>query len=207
MRSENGTNVQKRSFIEEARRRQIIEASIEVLNEVGYAKASLAKIATKAGISTSLTLYHFQDKQTLMQEVIASIEGSWFAYVQEKLQAVTTLPEQLKVFVEANLAYMGTRPKYFGAIIELYFNARDIPKRVYSGTDDPSLSYLTKLLTDGQKSGVFKKDFNPVMIAVMIRGSIDQFLGYAAMRYTFDLEAYTAQFMAVLNQVVIEERK
>ncbi|MFD6455458.1 TetR family transcriptional regulator, partial [Nocardia sp. NPDC060220] len=51
MRPENKPDGQHRSFIEEARRRQIIAATVEVVSELGYANASLARIAERAGIS------------------------------------------------------------------------------------------------------------------------------------------------------------
>jgi TetR/AcrR family transcriptional regulator, fatty acid metabolism regulator protein len=40
-----------RSFVSNARRAQIVEAAIETVAEVGYANASLARIAVRPGIS------------------------------------------------------------------------------------------------------------------------------------------------------------
>ena len=45
---------ERQSFIAEARREQIIEATIATLDEIGYVNASLAQIAKRAGISTPL---------------------------------------------------------------------------------------------------------------------------------------------------------
>ncbi len=54
MYSENTDGVQpttKRTFIEEARRSQIVAAAIETLAELGYGKASMAQIAKRAQIA------------------------------------------------------------------------------------------------------------------------------------------------------------
>jgi AcrR family transcriptional regulator len=51
VRPENSPTGQQRSFIEEARRRQIIASAVEVISEVGFGNASLARIAEHAGIS------------------------------------------------------------------------------------------------------------------------------------------------------------
>lgn len=43
------------SFIEAARRAQIVESAIETIAEAGYARASMAQIAPRAGISKGVT--------------------------------------------------------------------------------------------------------------------------------------------------------
>ncbi|WP_420793476.1 TetR/AcrR family transcriptional regulator [Roseinatronobacter alkalisoli] len=47
------------SFIEEARRRQIVDAAIRVLAREGYAKAPFSCIKAEAQISKSTIMYHF----------------------------------------------------------------------------------------------------------------------------------------------------
>ena len=51
MRSENGKSGQPkdRTFIETARRAQIVAAAIDTIAELGYGQASLARIAERAG--------------------------------------------------------------------------------------------------------------------------------------------------------------
>jgi AcrR family transcriptional regulator len=61
------------SFIEQARRRQIVQAAIDVIAERGYAGASLEQIALKAGISRGLISYHFAGRDDLIAAVVASI--------------------------------------------------------------------------------------------------------------------------------------
>lgn len=210
MHSEKSMNIQKdkkRTFIEEARRTQIIEAAIDVLNEVGYAKASLAKIAKKCGMSTSLTLYHFDDRQALMTAVLRELDHTWNEYVNGKLSEVHTVRERLHTYIEANLAFMGTRPKYFGALIELNFNARDLKTGLsfHDSVEDTLLDYLKNLLTEGQKCGNFKTDFDPSMMALSIRGAIDQYLGYSVVSDCYELEAYTDHVITIYDQVIIKE--
>ena len=69
MRSEKGAGGQKpRSFIEEARRAQIISSAIEVIAELGFARASLAQIARHAGISKGVISYHFAGGEVLIAQ-------------------------------------------------------------------------------------------------------------------------------------------
>ena len=56
------------TFTEAARRTQIIACAIETLATLGYAQASLAHIAQRAGISKGVIVYYFSSKEELYQE-------------------------------------------------------------------------------------------------------------------------------------------
>ncbi len=56
------------SFIEKARRAQIMECAIETLAEVGYVKASLGQIAKRAKISKGVISYYFTNKEELLEQ-------------------------------------------------------------------------------------------------------------------------------------------
>jgi TetR/AcrR family transcriptional repressor of bet genes len=190
----------KRSFIEEARRAQIVSAAIDTLAESGYVKASLAQIAKRAGISTSLIPYHFKDKDDLMEQTVSEISLAWTGYVQEKVAAGTSARAKLHIYIESNLAYMGTRPKHFLALLELVFNVRDADGSLRYVMDeaDPSISQLETLLTEGQQAGEFRA-FNAHHMALAIRGAIDQFLGQMN-KAGADLEAYTTEIMELFDR-------
>ncbi len=49
-----------------ARRQQLIEATIETLAEVGYARTTLTAVATRAGLSHGLVNFHFETKEKLL---------------------------------------------------------------------------------------------------------------------------------------------
>jgi TetR/AcrR family transcriptional repressor of bet genes len=53
-----------------SRREQLIEATIEVLAERGFARTTLGEVATKAGLSHGLVNFHFQSKETLLVETL-----------------------------------------------------------------------------------------------------------------------------------------
>lgn len=87
MRPENSPDGQRRSFIEEARRRQILALAVEVLAEGGYAHASLARIAKHAGISKGVISYHFDGKDDLMTQVVIQLFVSGAEYMKPFVEA------------------------------------------------------------------------------------------------------------------------
>jgi AcrR family transcriptional regulator len=53
-----------------ARRTQLIEATIETLAEVGYARTTLTAVARRAGLSHGLVNFHFETKERLLTETM-----------------------------------------------------------------------------------------------------------------------------------------
>ena len=92
---------QEPTFIEQARRRQIIEAAIEVLAASGYEYASLERIALRAGISRGLISYHFAGRDELMAAVVARAYEDGAAYMGPRIKAAKTPTEMLLAYTRA----------------------------------------------------------------------------------------------------------
>ena len=46
------------------RRRQLIDATLEAINEVGMHDATIAQIARRAGVSTGIISHYFRDRKS-----------------------------------------------------------------------------------------------------------------------------------------------
>jgi AcrR family transcriptional regulator len=211
MHSENKESIQpspKRSFIEEARRAQIVAAAIETLAEIGYGKASLAQIAKRAQISPSLIPYHFRDKDALIFQVLIDIATAWEGFVAAQVAAASGPREQLRSYIAANLAYMGTRPNHFAAFIEIIFNARTEEGVILYRLDDDEdtgLELLKTILASGQQASAFRP-FNVQHMALAIRGAINEFLGEMH-KPGAHLEAYTAEITDLFVRATAQEEE
>lgn len=84
----------------EERRRQIVHGLLEVMAERGYERASVADIAERAGLTTGLVHYHFEDKQEIL---LALIDVLWWD-AQRRIEAKSRGGATLEAAVEALLA-------------------------------------------------------------------------------------------------------
>jgi TetR/AcrR family transcriptional repressor of bet genes len=86
------------------RRREIVEALLEVMARHGYEGASIQAIARQAGLAPGLLHYHFGTKQEILLEAI----GQLTALVGRRFEALasraTTPAARLRAFVDARLA-------------------------------------------------------------------------------------------------------
>jgi AcrR family transcriptional regulator len=99
-----------RSFVSNARRAQIVEAAIETVADVGYANASLARIAVRLGISKGVISYHFSGKDDLIAEIVSQVLQRARACMQPRIEAQSTGPAMLRAYIESNLEFMRDNP-------------------------------------------------------------------------------------------------
>lgn len=194
------------SFIEEARRVQIIGAGIETIAEVGYGLASLAQIAKRAQISKSVISYHFADKDDLIERIVEQIYGdSWLA-TKPRLDAETTAAGKLRAYIEAQISYFSADRARLLAVGSIVVNHRDADGalRFSPGADESVVQVLGDLLRAGQASGELG-DFDARVVAVTVSHAITGALEQWAIEPDLDLDAYTAQLIRLFDLAIHKE--
>ena len=96
-----------RSLAATARRAQIVETTIEVIAEVGYAQTTYSRIAERAGLSsTRLISYHFGSRDELMEQVLVDVGGNAQRAIAERVQVEETATGRLRARIEAQLQWI-----------------------------------------------------------------------------------------------------
>lgn len=160
-----------KTFIEEARRAQIIEAARKIFLTHGFEKATISEIAKAISVSKGVILYHFGNKSELGKAVLSEIIDQYSAYISAELGKLPSAIERLTEFPVVCAHYIESHQDDF----LLYFdtlgafgNVED--KRVYMAeVNGMQRSYLTKLLNsakqDGHISGVGTQDLADIIQA------------------------------------------
>lgn len=90
--------------LEAARRRHLVEATIETLAEVGFKAASLSEIARRANVSTGLFAHYFGDKDGLLEATLRFMAARLAAATAGRLAASRCGRERLYAVCDAALA-------------------------------------------------------------------------------------------------------
>lgn len=199
MRSKNRP-AGRESFIEAARRAQIVAATIDTLNAVGYSNTSLARIAQQAGISKSVISYHFAGKGELFEHVITHVLSDCAEFMRPRLTAETTAAGRLREHIRAELAYMESHHANFVALGEVIVNHRDDDgaRRFDEDVDESTVREFVEVLERGQRAGEFR-DFDPRVLAVTITQAIDGAMAQWASGAVADLGAYAEELVTVVD--------
>ncbi len=74
-----------RKVTKEARRQQLIEATIDSLAKRGYAETTLADVAEGAGLSRGIVNFHFESKENLLIATLQFLAEEYTAHVEAAL--------------------------------------------------------------------------------------------------------------------------
>ena len=166
------------SFIEAARRAQIIDCAIQAIAELGYAQASLAQIARRARISAGVISYYFAGKDDLIRAVVDHVFSAGDAFVRPRVTAQTSARAMLAEFIAANVGFAVAFPAYVGAMVEINVSLRaahaaaPFDRAVAGGR----AKGLARILDGGQARGEFRAFSTPIMVDAIIE-SIDMGAG------------------------------
>jgi AcrR family transcriptional regulator len=165
---------QRRSFIEEKRRSQIVETAIQTIATQGFSQASLAEIAKEAGISKGVISYHFDGKEELVEEILRSLLRKPGEFVKERVSRAATASEKLRAYIEANFDFMKRNRVGYVALVDLWGQRDDGGGRNSLNVDayEPSRHYLAHILEEGQRAGEMR-ELALMPTASLIQGAID----------------------------------
>mgnify|MGYP000979844324 CR=1 FL=1 len=80
----------------EERRRRILAAAVDVLTEKGFAGARIADVASAAGTSPALVVYHFGTLDGALAEALGSVEDAFYAELSSANNPEAGAVEQLR---------------------------------------------------------------------------------------------------------------
>lgn len=191
------------SFIEQARRRQVIEAAIVVLAQEGYARASIARIAAQARISKSIITYHFMDKDALFEALFAHVVEAAGAFITPFLEQAATAPERVFAYMTAQLAYMETHRDCLLAIGQLAtgHTSNGMPPDYISQAEEREQAMLVAFFEEGQRAGLYRAFDKRVMAQVMAK-AIEAALTEWAWKPQTDLQAYGKELIVLFDRAM-----
>lgn len=194
----------KPTFIEEARRRQIVETAIQTIATQGFSQASLAEIARKAGISKGVISYHFAGKEELVEEILRSLLRQPAEFIKERVGQHETALDQLRAYIEANFEFMELHRDNYVALVDLWGRRGNSEEENRFNADayEPSRHYLAHILEAGRGRGEFRH--LPVRAtASLIQATIDGvMLQWVFDETSVDLDVSRAEVLEMVTRHV-----
>jgi TetR/AcrR family transcriptional repressor of bet genes len=106
------------------RRKQLVEAAIAVIHEQGFANATVARIARRAGISSGMVHHYFQNKDDLLFATMRHLLAELRSDAVARLARASDPGERLCAIIEACFGEAQFDEQVFSAWLALYGNAR-----------------------------------------------------------------------------------
>ncbi len=93
-----------RTSVSAKRRQQLIDATIATIHQDGFARASLATIGRRAGLSPGIVAHYFQDKAGLLDATMRHIDRELGAAVLDGLRRARTPAQRIGAILEASFS-------------------------------------------------------------------------------------------------------
>lgn len=163
----------RRTFTEEARRRHIVDAAIEVIARDGLGRASFARIAERARISPSLISYHFGSRSALLAAVAQTIDADLEASVAGAIGRSTSPRVILRRLIEGFVGFVAGHPTRMLALRNVAAGTGPDEREGVAALDRTrGIQRLEALLREGQRSGELRR-FDPTVMASLVMGVLE----------------------------------
>ncbi|MFJ9554394.1 TetR/AcrR family transcriptional regulator [Nocardiopsis sp. NPDC101807] len=182
-----------RSFIEDARRRQIVTAAIAAIAEEGYSRASFVRIAARASISPGLITYHFKTKENLIREVLGHIDARLDRAMEGGPEPLEGFEDGLRRIVTGHVTYCASHPQEMVARREVLSAALPpaLQEHVARG-NEAGRAELVGFLAEGQRHGEFRP-FDPEVFTDALFAALGSAPRSVALRPTEEHAAYARE--------------
>ncbi|MBS4085049.1 MAG: TetR family transcriptional regulator [Rhizobiales bacterium] len=175
-----GTAPQTSGTNQRRRQSEILDAAAKVFAQRGYYGASTQDIADILGIKQASLYYYFPSKEIALERVcMKGVEG-FFEAATEVAAQKTTASQKIRGLVQAHLAPLLDRADF----VRTFLNERHyLPPASRKKVGRLSRAYekvIEKVLSEGVKSGEFRKDADPRLMTLAMLGmckSVAQWLG------------------------------
>lgn len=196
------------SFIEQARRKQIIEATIACAAEDGYAGVSIAKVAQSAKISKSVVLYYFDGKDELLTATAQMILDELGRFILPKLEAQETARGQLQAYILAEFSFLELHRPRLLAISTILTNHRNSrgELQLQKEAEKVNLRVWSEILQRGQANGEFRS-FAIKPMAVMLMNATNGALTQWVAEPTTALSSYANELVTIFDLATRNESK
>jgi len=146
------------------KQKAVIKATIKVISEIGFASASISKIAKEAGVSAGTIYIYYQNKEDLVLSVYYYVKKEITLVLYEGINETNSVNKNLEIFWK-NTINSGT------IIPELMAYSDQFANSPYYDLVDKAIIYelaktILDLLEKGIKEGIIKEMSIEVFIAL-----------------------------------------
>ncbi|WP_016700548.1 TetR/AcrR family transcriptional regulator [Actinoalloteichus spitiensis] len=194
-RDEDSSRSRPLTLTEQARRTQLIEVTIGLVAERGYAGTSLSRIAEGAGITKAAVLYHFPSKDAVVSAAHEHVLTALTSHVAVAVEAVP--PEGGPgAYVRAMIGHLREHPRHTRMIVEAMTQG--------DGDYDSSLRWrpLASLLAAARQARGVTSELDLRTLAITIGGAVDAIVAERLADDGYDTEAAADLLVSVVERTL-----
>jgi len=144
------------------RREQLMEVATKLFARNGYEATTTAAIALAAGVTEPILYRHFKSKQELFVAIVKAVSDRMMKHWEDLIRGVDDPSEQFRRIAADLPQHMEKLADAYHVLHGALATSRD--KKVLAVMKEHYFQiekFFSKVIQDGQKSGVFRKNMQP----------------------------------------------
>jgi TetR/AcrR family fatty acid metabolism transcriptional regulator len=192
-----------RTFIEQARRLQILDAALELFASKGYNETSLSDIAGTLSISKGVISYHFEGKAELGAEAVRHMLRHYGEFVRQRLEGKASLRDKLLELPAACIDFVRQHPSSYVVYLDTVgsFGTTADRQKFMAWADAGMRTLICEMLTEAQDRKEIPR-FAVQPVADVLQAAVDGLTQQASVAPTeVDLESSKRLLQKILAAI------
>ncbi|WMT30238.1 TetR/AcrR family transcriptional regulator [Bacillus aerius] len=153
---------------------QIIDAAVVVIAENGYHQSQVSKIAKQAGVADGTIYLYFKNKEDILISLFKEKMGQFIERMETDIQTKPSAKEKLLLLIREHFRLL-SQDHHLALVTQLELRQSNLELRqkineVLKGY----LNMLDSILTEGKKTGEFRRNLDVRLARQMVFGTIDE---------------------------------
>lgn len=185
-----------------AKHDRILEAAVRVFARKGFHNSRIAEIAVEAGVASGTIYLYFRNKDDILISVFEESLDQLIREVERDLVGIGDPREQLRRFIWHHLRMLKEHRELTEVLqVELRQSSKFMKEYVPTRWIE-YLNIVARILKDGQKKGVLRKDLSLGIYKRAVFGALDEIALYWIT--TRREEAFLEQAAEQLSRILLE---
>ena len=158
---------------EETRKKEIISTALKIVDKYGIKGLTVARIAKEIGFVESALYRHFRYKKEILLMILESVYLDGQSHFRVAVHSAQDSTEALRLLLRKHLQYLELYPGLFRIIYsdEIHMGESSLLDKLHFFTN-ATIRSVKKIISQGMKEGVFRKDINLSLAAIHFLGII-----------------------------------
>lgn len=182
------------------KRERLLKAAIKIFARDGFYKARVEEIARIAGVATGTTYLYFENKDDLLISIFEEEMIPIIKKLATDLEQKKTAREKIHAFVFNHFGLVQKQPE-LARLLEVELRQSHQFLHNYKGSKFKDyLNIIAKAFEEGQQTGEFRTDVQPIVFKQLLFGAIDHIsLNYTLSRSKkINVDDLSKQVIAVI---------
>ncbi len=158
------------------KRRQILDAAIQVFARQGFHSTRVADIADEAGVAYGLVYHYFKSKDEVLNELFSERWSLLLAAIDEADRSEAAPRAKLEAVAGFIVDSYRHNPELMKVIIVEVTRAANSFGRTHLPEIRRAYDSIARIVAGGQEQGAFRSDVDPAFASMSFYGAIEQLL-------------------------------